>query len=236
MLAWAGCAGAQQEAAAAVAHPAQWSSLPEVALVNPATEKYIDGVIGRMSLEEKIGQMVQADIAYIKPDDLRHYKLGSILAGGLSAPGGNLRSTPEAWRHMVAEYREASLAGSSSLHPAIPILFGIDAVHGNAKIQGATIFPHNVGLGAAHDPDLIRRIGAATAQEVAALGIDWAFAPTVAVARDARWGRAYESYSDDPDLVGAYASAMVTGLQGKIGTTQFFGPGHVLSSAKHLHR
>ncbi len=119
-------------------------------------------------------------------------------------------------------------------HPPIPILFGIDAVHGHAKIVGATIFPHNVGLGAAHDPGLIQRIGQATAEEVAATGIDWTFAPTVAVARDVRWGRSYESYSESPELVAGYAAAMVTGLQGQFATPQFMAPGHTLSSVKHF--
>ena len=123
---------------------------------------------------------------------------------------------------------------SGIAHQPIPILFGIDAVHGNAKLVGATIFPHNVGLGAAHDPELIRRIGEATAQEVAAVGIDWAFAPTVAVARDVRWGRSYESYSEDPRLVAQYATAMVDGLQGTWGSPQFMSAGHVLSSVKHF--
>jgi beta-glucosidase len=227
-FAWAAC-HAQPTDQAAIAHPAQWRSMPPSPLVTPATDSIVDGLLSHMSLEEKIGQMVQADIASISPDDLRQYKLGSILAGGLSAPGGNLQATPAAWRSMVAAYKQAALAD-----PAIPILFGIDAVHGNAKLRGATIFPHNIGLGAAHDPDLMRRIGAVTAQEVSAIGIDWAFAPTLAVARDMRWGRAYESYSDAPALVAAYAGAMVTGLQGQVGTPDFFAPGHVLASAKHF--
>jgi beta-glucosidase len=119
-------------------------------------------------------------------------------------------------------------------HRPIPILFGIDAVHGNAKVVGATIFPHNVGLGSAHDPDLIRRIGEVTAAEVAMIGVDWTFAPTVAVVRDPRWGRSYESYSESPALVADYAAAMVTGLQGQFGTPQFMSPGHTLSSVKHF--
>ena len=100
--------------------------------------------------------------------------------------------------------------------------------------MGATIFPHNVGLGAAHDPDLIRRIGQATGVEVSAIGVDWTFAPTVAVARDVRWGRSYESYSEMPELVAQYAPAMVTGLQGERGTPDFMAPGHTLSSVKHF--
>ncbi len=119
-------------------------------------------------------------------------------------------------------------------HPPIPILFGIDAVHGHAKVVGATIFPHNVGLGAAHDPGLIQKIGEATAEEVAATGIHWTFAPTVAIARDVRWGRSYESYSESPELVAEYAAAMVTGLQGQRDTPQFMAAGHTLSSVKHF--
>jgi beta-glucosidase len=116
----------------------------------------------------------------------------------------------------------------------VPILFGIDAVHGNARITGATVFPHNVGLGAMHDPQLVQEIGRATADEVAALGADWTFAPDVAVVRDVRWGRSYESYSEDPTLVAAYARAMVTGLQGTPGTADFMGPARVLASVKHF--
>jgi beta-glucosidase len=187
-----------------------------------------------MSLEEKVGQMIQADIASITPTDLRTYKLGAILAGGGAAPGGNVRTTRQAWLDLTDEFYRASLAPVDPAHPAIPILFGIDAVHGDGKIVGATIFPHNIGLGAAHDPDLIRRIGRATAEEVATTGIDWTFAPTVAVARDVRWGRSYESYSESPGLVADYAAAMVTGLQGERGTPQFMAPGHTLSSVKHF--
>jgi beta-glucosidase len=187
-----------------------------------------------MTLEEKVGQMIQADIASISPAELRTYRLGSILAGGGAAPGDNVRTTPQAWLDLADDFYRASLATSSADHQPIPVLFGIDAVHGHAKVVGATIFPHNVGLGAAHDPDLIRRIGQATAEEVAATGIDWTFAPTVAVARDVRWGRSYESYSELPSLVGEYAAAMVTGLQGQLGTPQFLAPGHTLSSVKHF--
>src|ERR1700733_4571821 len=187
-----------------------------------------------MSLEDKVGQMIQADIASISPAELRTYKLGSILAGGNAAPGDNVRSAPQAWLNLTNDYYRASLAAISAAHPPIPLLFGIDAVHGNAKVVGATIFPHNVGLGAAHDPDLIRRIGAATAQEVAATGMNWTFAPTVAVARDVRWGRSYESYSESPALVAEYAAAMVAGLQGQRGTPQFMAAGRTLASVKHF--
>jgi beta-glucosidase len=202
--------------------------------LDAATEAFVQRLLAHMTLEEKVGQMIQADIASISPAELRTYKLGSILAGGNAAPGDNVRTTPQAWLDLTDDFYRASLAVTSADHPPIPILFGIDAVHGHAKIIGATIFPHNVGLGAAHDPDLVRRIGRATAEEVAATGIDWTFAPTVAVARDVRWGRSYESYSESPELVAEYAAAMVTGLQGQAGTAQFMAPGHTLSSVKHF--
>ncbi|HYM42430.1 MAG TPA: glycoside hydrolase family 3 N-terminal domain-containing protein [Steroidobacteraceae bacterium] len=220
-------------AAGTAVHPTLW---PQRAATpaHPDTDAFVDALLGRMSLEEKVGQMIQADIASLKPGDLRTYKLGAVLAGGGSAPDGNVRTTPQAWLDLVDALYRAELEGDSSAHAPIPLLFGIDAVHGNAKIIGATIFPHNVGLGATHDVALIERIGEATAQEVAAVGIDWTFAPTVAVARDVRWGRSYESYSDDPQLVAAYAAAMVRGLQGERSRGAFMSPGHTLSSVKHF--
>ncbi|MBS0418120.1 MAG: exo 1,3/1,4-beta-D-glucan glucohydrolase [Proteobacteria bacterium] len=187
-----------------------------------------------LSLEEKVGQLIQADIGSIKPEDLAQYPLGSILAGGNAAPDGNVRSGAEAWLNLTEAFSQASRRRPSPAHPPIPILFGIDAVHGHAKIRGATLFPHNIGLGAAHDPGLIEKIGRATAEEVAATGIDWTFAPTVAVVRDVRWGRSYESYSEDPGLVAEYAQAMVNGLQGKAGTADFLTAAHTLGSAKHF--
>jgi beta-glucosidase len=201
---------------------------------DPAANRFVEDLLGHMSLEDKIGQMVQADIASIEPADLRRYKLGSILAGGNAAPGNDVHSGPDAWLKLTQSFYEAAMADTGGAHRPIPLLFGIDAVHGHAKVRGATIFPHNVALGAAHDPELIRRIGAATAAEVSVTGIDWTFAPTVAVARDVRWGRSYESYSESPELVARYAPAMVTGLQGQIGTPQFMSPGHTLASVKHF--
>lgn len=217
----------------ATVHPSLW---PERAAtsVSGDTEAFVNSLLARMSLEEKVAQMIQADIASLKAEDLRTYKLGAVLAGGGAGPGGKVRTTPQAWLDLADALYLAALKDGPKTHQPIPILFGIDAVHGDAKIVGATIFPHNVGLGAAHDADLIERIGEATAQEVAATGIDWTFAPTVAVARDVRWGRSYESYSDDPHLVAAYARAMVRGLQGEPGRKTFMAPGHTLSSVKHF--
>ena len=215
-------------------HANLWPKPAPPVAVGADTERFVDGLLAQLTLEEKVGQMIQADIGAITPDQLRQYKLGSILAGGNAAPGNQVRSTPAAWLELTDQFYRASLAAGGAAHPPIPILFGIDAVHGHAKVLGATIFPHNVGLGAAHDPALIRRIGQATAAEVAETGVDWTFAPTVAVVRDVRWGRSYESYSESPELVALYAPAMVRGLQGERGTAEFMSPGHTLSSVKHF--
>jgi beta-glucosidase len=191
-------------------------------------------ILAGMTLEEKVAQMIQADIASITPAQLKQYKLGSILAGGGAAPGNDPRTTPAAWLELTDALFRASLETGTGSHRAIPIIFGIDAVHGNAKIVGATVFPHNVALGAAHDPDLVRRIGAAAAEEISAIGVDWTFAPTVAVARDPRWGRSYESYSESPELVAQYARAMVQGLQGQPDSPDFLALPHTLASVKHF--
>lgn len=148
-----------------------------------ATEARISGLLAGMTIEQKVGQTIQADISAITRADLARYPLGSILAGGNSGPNGNERASPAEWRALVTAFREESLRPGPGKVP-IPILFGVDAVHGHSNVPGATVFPHNIGLGAARDPDLVRRIGAATAAEVAATGIDWTFAPTLAVPRD----------------------------------------------------
>jgi len=215
-------------------HPADWPALPRAVRVQPDLEKSVQQLLEAMTLEEKVGQLIQADIDSIKPADLTRYPLGSLLAGGNAAPGGDVHATGDRWLDLTDAFFRASTQRASSAHPPIPVLFGIDAVHGHAKVRGATIFPHNVGLGAAHDPSLIEKIGRATAEEVAATGIDWTFAPTVAVVRDVRWGRSYESYSEDPATVSDYARAMVTGVQGKLGTADFLAPTHTLVSAKHF--
>jgi beta-glucosidase len=215
--------------------PALWPAAVQRTLTNRAdVEAMVDRLLAGMTLEEKVGQMIQADIASITPAQLQQYKLGSILAGGGAAPGNDVRTTPQAWLELTSAFFSASLESGTPAHRAIPIIFGIDAVHGNAKIVGATVFPHNVALGAMHDPGLVRRIGEATAQEVAAIGVDWTFAPTVAVVRDPRWGRSYESYSESPELVAQYAASMVQGLQGAPDSTQFMAPGHTLASVKHF--
>ncbi len=196
-------------------HPKLWPKLRPGLARDAALEARLDTLLARMTPEQKVGQLIQADIGSITPDDLRHYPLGSILNGGNSSPRDDKLAAPSEWLKLADRFYAASLDTPGS--PGIPVLWGTDAVHGHNNIPGATIFPHNIGLGAARDPELIRRIAAVTALEVRVTGLDWAFSPTVAVARDARWGRTYESYSESPELVRRYAAAMVTGLQGKAG-------------------
>ena len=222
---------------AGIADPARWPAVTAPKLADAATEARITALLSRMSVEEKVGQMIQADLPSIKPSDLRDYPLGSVLAGGDSAPfNAPDRSGVGPWVETARALRAVALEQRPG-HEPIPLIFGIDAVHGNSNVVGATLFPHNIGLGAANDPDLIRRIGAATALETAAAGIDWAFAPTLAVPRDDRWGRTYEGYSEDPELVRRYAGAMVEGLQGAYslkGADSAVQKGRVAASAKHF--
>ena len=233
-LALTGAASAQQApavAAAARANPAAWPQAHSpAAITDPATEKAIDALLARMTIEQKVGQVVQGDISSVTPADLARYPLGSILAGGNSGPYGDERADAATWARMVNDYRAASMKAGAG----VPILFGVDAVHGHSNVPGATIFPHNIGLGATHDPDLIHRIGQATAAEIAGSGIEWTFAPTLAVPQDLRWGRSYEGYAADPALVKSYATAMVDGLQGKLMPGKPLGPLRVAATAKHF--
>ena len=229
-------AGAPAHAASAPppsVHPERWPAARSAGIVDPVTEERITALLASMSLEEKVGQVIQTDISAIVPDDLRRYPLGSILAGGDSGPHGDERARPAAWLELVRDFRAVSTEARPG-HVPIPVLFGIDAVHGHNNIVGAVLFPHNVGLGAARDPDLVRRIGAATAEQVAATGMDWTFAPALAVPRDARWGRTYEGYSEDPAVVRAYATAIVEGLQGPAELAGKLQAGRIAATAKHF--
>lgn len=198
------------------------------------TEARIDTLLAAMSVEQKVGQVIQPDISTITPDDVRRYGFGSILNGGNSGPGGNERAPASEWLALADAFWDASTAARTDGRPVIPALWATDAVHGHSNVVGATLFPHNVGLGATGNADLVRRIGEATAAEIAVTGIDWTFAPTIAVARDDRWGRTYESYGEDPELVSRLGAAMVEGLQGRRDSPDFLGPQHVLSTAKHF--
>ena len=217
----------------AVAHPEIWPTANARPLRDPKVEARIEAILKRMSVTDKIGQLIQVDIASIEPSDLRTYKLGSILNGGNAGPGGNDLAPPIEWLKLADAFYDASMARSDG-RPAIPVIWGTDAVHGNNNIPGATLFPHNIGLGAARDRDLMREIGHVTAIETAAAGIDWTFAPTLAVVRDDRWGRTYESYSEEPQIQADYAGAVIEGVQGKVGTKDFLAPDHVIATTKHF--
>jgi len=182
-------------------------------LASPEIAARAESILGQLNLDQKIGQMTQPERMACTPEDVERYQIGSVLSGGGSAPGDN---RPADWVAMNDAYWRASMAEGSDRQP-IPLIYGIDAIHGNNNVLGATVFPHNIGLGAAHDPDLIHRIAGATRREILATGVDWTFAPTLAVARDHHWGRTYESFSEDPTRVAAYAEAFVTGMQGEGG-------------------
>ncbi|WP_426702385.1 glycoside hydrolase family 3 N-terminal domain-containing protein [Rhodanobacter sp. Col0626] len=218
---------------AATVHPDLWPKGSSPLPPDPALEARVQALLAKMSAEDKVGQMIQADIKYVTPDDVRTYRLGSILAGGNSGPDGGQYGTAEQWQKLSDAFYRASMDTSGG-RLAIPVLFGIDAVHGHNNLVGSTLFPQNVGLGATRDPQLIHAIGEVTAQELRASGINWTFAPTLTVPQDGRWGRAYEGYSQNPKLVAQYASAVVEGLEGKPGTSQFLDARHVIATAKHF--
>lgn len=190
-------------------------------------EQRIAGIVAGMTLEQKVGQITQPEIRYITPDEVRQYYIGSVLNGGGSWPDGDKAASLADWAALSARYYRAS--ESTDMAVQIPVIWGTDAVHGHNNVAGATLFPHNIGLGAANDPALIERIGRATARQVRATGITWVFAPTLAVSENRRWGRAYESYSSDPALVARYGDAMIRGLQGDLD-----GDGDVVATAKHF--
>ena len=171
-----------------------------------ALEARVEDLLARMTLDEKIGQMTQVEKDSIKAGDITKYYIGSILSGGGGSPGEN---TPQAWYAMVGSFQKEALATRLQ----IPILYGVDAVHGHGNLLHATVFPHNIGLGAANDPELMEQIGRATAAEMLATGIPWNFAPVLAVVQDVRWGRTYEGYGEETELVTSLGTAYLRGLQ-----------------------
>jgi beta-glucosidase len=200
--------------AAAQSFPYQDPSLPVATRVND--------LLGRMTLDEKIGQMTQAERGAVSNAQITQFRLGSLLSGGGSAPAQN---NATGWANMYDGFQNAALATPLK----IPLIYGVDAVHGHNNVVGATIFPHNIGLGATRDPGLVQNIGRAVGEEVSGTGIDWDFAPCLCVARNDRWGRTYESFGETPDLVSSMAT-IVTGLQG----SSLSAPGSVLATAKHF--
>lgn len=215
------------------ANPELWPAYTYPVPTLPAHEARIADLIARMTIEEKVGQLVQADLCCVTPAEVREYKLGSILVGGNSGPNGNDLSPAPDWLKAADDFYLASVDRSDG-GVGVPIIWGTDAVHGHSNIIGATIFPHNIGLGAMRDPALIERIGAITAKEIRVTGQEWTFAPTVAVPQDFRWGRAYEGYSSDPELVASYVGAMVRGLQGPPDNDNLLAGPWVIASTKHF--
>jgi beta-glucosidase len=183
-----------------------------------------ESLLAAMTLEEKAGQMTQGERAALAPGDIQRLALGSVLSGGGSAPG---KASPAEWADMLdAMHREAR-----STRLGIPLLYGSDAVHGHGNVVGATIFPHNIGLGCAGDPGLVEAVAHATALELYGTGVDWTFAPAVGAGRDERWGRTYETFSEDPAAAGLLGAAAVRGYQGaRLGGD----PTSVLACAKHF--
>lgn len=220
-------------APAGTVHPQIWPKVRRPRIDDSSIEARLDTLMRSLSVAEKVGQIIQADIASVTPEDVRMYRLGSILNGGNSGPGGNDLAPAKAWLAAADAFYAASMDTSDGRH-AIPIVWGVDAVHGHNNIIGATLFPQNVALGATRNPRLVRRIGEITARELRVTGQEWTFAPTVAVARDVRWGRAYESYSEDPAVVRDYAAAIIPGLQGELGAPDFLRGPHVIATAKHF--
>ena len=166
----------------------------------------IDRLLADMTLAEKVGQMTQVEKFSIAPDQVAEHGIGSVLSGGGGNPSPN---TPEVWADMVSSFEDGALRSRLG----IPLLYGVDAVHGHTNVYGATVFPHNIGLGASGDPDLVRRIARVTAEELVATGVRWDFAPPVSIPQDIRWGRTFESYSDDTELVTKLGLAFLQGLQ-----------------------
>lgn len=195
-------------------------------------EAKVQALLNTMTIEQKVAQVIQPEIRDVTVEDMRTYGFGSYLNGGGAFPNNDKHATPNDWVALAEAMYQASIDDAID-GSTIPTMWGTDAVHGHNNVVGATLFPHNIGLGAMNDPELITQIAQATAKEVRATGIDWIFAPTVAVARDERWGRTYESYSEHPDIVGAYAKAIVTGLQGAIHEGSI-DDSHVISTVKHF--
>ena len=180
---------------------------PSVPSASPNPPRDVEALLREMTLDEKVGQMAQADRSYLRREgDIHDYSLGSLLSGGGSSPPDK---TAPGWAEMYDRYQGIAL----ETRLRIPLVYGIDAVHGHNNVVGAVIFPHNIGLGCTRDASLVERVARATAEEVAATGIDWTFSPCVAVARDERWGRTYESFGETPEIVSEMAAAAVRGYQ-----------------------
>ncbi len=208
-----------------------WPEIKSAVAKDPEIEAKVSDILAQMTLEEKVGQMIQPDLRGVTPEEAKQYKLGSLLNGGGSWPDENKYATALDWAEEADKYYLAVEEAYADRGFRIPFMWATDAVHGHNNVFRATVFPHNIGLGAANNPKLIKQIGKATAREISATGLDWTFAPTVASPRDYRWGRVYEGYSEDPEIIYQYAGQMVEGLQG--GTKGLKSQRHVISNVKH---
>lgn len=208
-----------------------WPTIQSTVPRDPVHEARIAEILGKMTLPEKVGQMIQPDLREITPQEAQEYKIGSVLNGGGAWPEGNKYASATDWANESDKFYQALEQAYADRGFRVPFAWATDAVHGHNNVFKATLFPHNIGLGAANNPDLIEKIGEATAKEIAATGLDWTFAPTVAVPRDYRWGRVYEGYSEDPQITYVYASRMVKGLQGDL--SKGLAADKVISTVKH---
>ncbi|XP_044974103.1 beta-glucosidase BoGH3B-like [Hordeum vulgare subsp. vulgare] len=186
----------------------EFDTIPSAKSPEVVRQRYVRDLLGRMTLQEKAGQMAQIELSVASPRALAELGVGSLLNGGDRPPFDG--ASPSDWAGIVDSMQRLALSSRLS----VLIIYGVDAVHDHKNVIGATIFPHNVGLGASRDPELVRKIGEATALEVRATGMHWTFAPCVAVCRDSRWGRCYESYSEDPEIVRSFTTIVVS-LQGQ---------------------
>ncbi len=210
-------------------NPELW---PQSTIIIDSDEAKINQILAAMSLEDKVGQLVMAEIRHVTPQDVERYKLGGILNGGGAFPKNNMHANAAEWVELADEFYQASINRNDG-QPKIPVIWGTDAVHGHNNVFGATIFPHNIGLGATANVELMREIGTATAKEVSATGIYWTFAPSVGVPMDDRWGRTYEGFAEDPQLVAKLSAAMIEGLQGTVGES-FLDQDRIIATAKHF--
>ena len=204
-----------------------WPTVRSAIAKDAALEQRVRDIVSKMTLAQKVGQMTQPEIKSATPDDVKRYYLGSVLNGGGSWPNGNKHAKAAEWLALAQRYHEASMATDMAVK--VPVVWGTDAVHGHNNVFGATLFPHNIGLGAARNPKLMEEIGAATAKATRASGIAWVFGPTLAVVRDDRWGRTYESYAEHPEVVRSYAGAYVRGMQGSLKDDA-----NTIATAKHF--
>ena len=199
---------------------------------NLTLENKINSYLSEMSLEEKVGQILMVEIGYITPEEVQEYNIGAILNGGGSFPYKKNDHDAQDWMDLADEYYMAS-SKTSKGRKSMPVFWGTDAVHGHNNLRGATIFPHNIGLGATRNPQLVEEISSAVALEIIASGLDLTFAPAVSVPRDDRWGRTYEGFSEDPELVALLGKHSVIGFQGELGNN-FLSSNKILSTAKHF--